>query len=88
MALVLAFLHQSGIRILRNLDDWLVQALLRELVLQALDFVLQLRLELGIVINRDKSNLVPSQRLIYLGMVLDTVSFRASPTQLRVEKLL
>ena len=60
MAPVSAFLHQSGIRIRRYLEDWLVQASSRELVLQALDSVLQLCLELGIVINRDKSNLIPS----------------------------
>ena len=58
------------------------------MVLQALDSVLQLCLELRIVINRDKSDLVPSQRIVYLGMVLDTVSFRASPARPRVKKLL
>ena len=59
MAPVSAFLHQSGIWICRYLNDWLIQASSRELVLQALDSVLRLCLDLGIVINRDKSNLVP-----------------------------
>ena len=31
---------------------------------------------------------VPTQSMVYLGVLLDAVSFRASPTQKRVEKLL
>ena len=87
MALVLTFLHCAGIRIRRYLDDWLIQASSRSQVLQALDVVLSLCHSLGIVVNWEKS-LEPSQRTIYLGVLLDSVSFRASPAQKRVEKLL
>ena len=51
MAPVSTFLHHLGIRIRRYLDDWLIQAPSRLLVLQALDTVLQLCQELGIVVN-------------------------------------
>ena len=88
MALVSAFLHHSGIRLRRYLDDWLIQASSREQVLLALDAVLQLCSSLGIVVNWDKSHLVPTQRMVYLGVLLDSVSFRASPALKRVEKLL
>ena len=88
MAPVSAFLHRSSIRIRRYLDNWLPQASSRDLVLQALDSVLHLCRSLGIVINMVKSTLVPSQRIIYLGMQLDSLAFRASPSQPRVEKLL
>ena len=82
MAPVSAFLHREGVRIRRCLDDRLVQAPSRDPVLCALDSVLRLCWDLGIVVNRAKSHLVPSQRIVYRGMVLDSLSFRASPTQL------
>ena len=81
-------LHRAGIRIRRYLDDWLIQAPSYALVLQALDTVLQLCQDLGIVVNWEKPNLVPSQWVVYLEVILDSLSFRASPSQLRVEKLL
>ena len=88
MAPVSAFLHQSGIRLRRYLDDWLIQASSREQVLLALESVLLLCQSLGIVVNWEKSQLIPSQRVEYLGVLLDSVSFRASPVLKRVEKLL
>ena len=44
--------------------------------------------ELGIVVNPQKSNLVPSQVVQYLGVVIDARAFRASPSQERISKLL
>ena len=87
MALVSAFLHRLGIRMCRYLGDWLLQASSRPLVLQAMDTVIHLCQALGIVINWEKSNLIPSQRVVYLGVILDSTLFRASPSQPRVEKL-
>ena len=88
MAPVSAMLHRAGIRIRRYLGDWLIQASSRAEVLQALNTVLHLCHQLGIVFNWEKSHLEPVQRGIYLGALLDSVSFRASPTQKRIEKLL
>ena len=82
MAPVSAFLHRLGIPMCRCLDDWLLQASSRPLVLQALETVIHLCQDLGIVINWEKSNLIPSQRVI-----LNSTLFRASPSQPRVEKL-
>ena len=87
MAPVSAFLHRLGIRMWRYLDDWLIQASSRPLVLQALETVIHLCQDLGIVINWEKSNLLPWQRVVYLGVILDSTLFRASPSQPRVEKL-
>ena len=72
MAPVTAILHSMGIRMRRYLDDWLV---------------LQLCHELGIVVNPQKSNLVPSQVVQYLGVVIDSTSFRASPSEERISRL-
>ena len=88
MAPVSAILHRMGVRLRRYLDDWLLQASSREQVLLALRTVLQLCRHLGIVVNWEKSQLVPTQQMIYLGVLLDSISFRASPALKRVEKLL
>ena len=87
MAPVSAFLHRLGIRMCWYLGDWLIQASSRPLVLQALETVIHLCEDLGIVINWEKSNLLPSQRVVYLCVILDSTLFRASPSQPRVEKL-
>ena len=88
MAPVSTILHTLGIRLRRYLDDWLIQASSREQVLLSLRTVLQLCNSLGIVVNWEKSQLVPTQRICYLRVLLDSVSFRASPAQKRVDKLL
>ena len=88
MAPVSAILHSLGVRLRRYLDDWLIQAYSREQVLLALRTVLRLCSSLGIVVNWEKSQLVPTQIICYLGVLLDSVNFRASPAQKRVDKLL
>ena len=88
MAPVSAILHTLGIRLRRYLDDWLIQASSGEQVLLSLRTVLQLCNSLGIVVNWEKSQLVPTQRICYLGVLLDSLSFRASPAQKCVDKLL
>ena len=86
MAPVSAIIHSMGIRMRCYLDDWLVQSSSRESLLRDLQTVLQLCHELGIVVNPQKSNLVPSQVVQYLVVIIDT-SFRASPSQERISKL-
>ena len=87
MAPVSAILHSWGIRMRRYLDDWLVQSSSRVALLHDLQVVLNLCRELGIVVNPSKSHLVPSQVVQYLGVVIDSRSFRASPSSERVSKL-
>ena len=87
MAPVSAILHSMGIRMRRYLDDWLVQSASRESLLRDLRTVLQLCHELGIVVNPQKSNLVPLQVVQYLGVVIDSTSFRASPSEERISRL-
>ena len=87
MAPVSAILHSWGIRMRRYLDDWLVQSSSRESLLRDLWVVLDLCRELGIVLNPEKSHLIPSQVVQYLGVVIDSQSFRASPSPDRVARL-
>ena len=87
MAPVSAILHSWGIRMRRYLDDWLVQSSSRDSLLHDLQVVLDLCRELGIVVNPAKSHLVPSQVVQYLGVVIDSRSFRASQSSERVARL-
>ena len=87
MAPVSAILRSWGIRMRRYLDDWLVQSSSRDSLLHDLQVVLDLCQELGIVVNPSKSHLVPSRVVQYLGVVIDSRSFRASPSSERVAKL-
>ena len=87
MAPISAILHSMGIRMRRYLDDWLVQSSSRDSLVRDLQTVLSLCHELGIVVNPQKSNLVPSQIVQYLGVVIDSISFRASPSQDRISRL-
>ena len=87
MAPVSAILHSWGIRMRRYLDDWLVQSSSRLSLIHDRQVVLDLCHELGIVMNPEKSRLEPSQVLQYLGVVIDTRSFRASPSPDRVARL-
>ena len=87
MTPVSAILHSMGFRMSRYHDDWLVQSASRESLLRDLPTVLQLCHELGLWSNPKKSNLVPSQVVQYLGVIIDSTSFRASPSEERISRL-
>ena len=88
MAPISAILHRYGIRMLRYLDDWLILAESRDTCIQARDRLLHLCGELGLLVNHEKSSLVPSQTMTYLGMQILSVRFIAKPTETRVVNLL
>ena len=88
MAPVSPILHSMGIHLRRYLDDWLIRSSSREAVLHDLQMVLNLCREFGIVVNPEKSNFVPSQRVLYLGTVLDSRSLVASPSPDWIARLL
>ena len=48
--------------------------------------VLQLCQVLGIIVNLEKSSLIPSQLIVYLGIQIESQTFRALPTPSRIEK--
>ena len=84
--IVAAFLHAQGIRLLRYLDDWLFLEDSPEAVARSLDLVISTCLALIIRVNVEKSELRPTQRMTYLGMVIDSVTFRAFPSEERTER--
>ena len=87
-AVVSAWAHSHGIRLLRYLDDWLFLASSEAVAKKNVQDLLSLCPYLGIVINEEKSDLVPSQTANYLGMTIDTGVARIFPALARVEKFL
>ena len=87
MALISAILLSLGVCMRRYLNDCLVQSPSQGSLLGDLQTVLQLCHELGVVVNPQQSNLVPSQVVLYLGVVIDSTSFRASPSAGRISRL-
>ena len=78
-AVVSAWAHSHGIRLLHYLDDWLVLSSLEREAKQAIQSLLSLCRTLGIVIN-ENSDLVPSQTAKYLGMTIDTEAGKVLPS--------
>ena len=87
-AVVSAWAHSHGIRLLHYLDDWLVLSSSEREAKQAIQSLLSLCCTLRIVINEKKSDLVPSRTAKYLGMTIDTEAGKVFPSLARVEKFL
>ena len=87
-AAVSVWAHSHGIRLLRYLDDWLVLASLATETKKNVQDLLSLCYSLGIVINEEKSDLIPSQTANYLDMTINTGAARIFPSHARVEKFL
>ena len=85
---VSAWAHSHGIRLLWYLDDWLVLASSEATAKKKVQDLLSLCHSLGIVINEEKSDLVPSQTANYLGMIINTEAARIFPALAWVEKFL
>jgi hypothetical protein len=73
LAPIVAILHRKGIFLYPYLDDCLLVAKSKELLIQAIQITQQVLMEAGFVINQKKSFLTPVQRLKFLGMELDTM---------------
>ncbi len=71
------FLRQMGIRILNYLDDWLILAQSEVELLSLRTLILSHLERLGLRVNFAKSALSPSQRVSFLGTVLDSAHMRA-----------
>ena len=72
----MAPLRLSGLRIRTFIDDWLIIAKSKEKVSLVTGRVLAHITSLGFKMNASKSNLTPSQNVIFLGLELNSVSMQ------------
>jgi hypothetical protein len=80
--------RKADINICQYLDDWLIFAASPDQTVRDTRVVLDLCNSLGLVVNWDKSELVPTQRFAFLGSEYDLVRYEIKPTQERFTKLL
>ena len=75
-----AFIRRRGVRIFMYLDDWLIIAEDEVTAKAHTLWVLELTQSLGWLINQAKSDLIPSQKPVFLGAVLDFTVGQVFPT--------
>ena len=85
--LISALAHRHGYRMYRYLDDWLLVGQSQQETQAATKFLLDKSLQLGLLVNFDKSELQPTQRAVFLGMDLDTSTFLVRPSESRLSRL-
>lgn len=86
-AVVAAHLRSQNIRLTTYLDDWFALNQLRKMLVQDRDTCLCLLVALGFIVNLEKSNLVPTQSITYIGGLFLLDQSLVLPTPERVQKL-
>ena len=84
---VVAFLRERGMRLIIYLDDILVISSSQE---EAREYVLLIRdlfSSLGLINNEKKSQLVPSQEVVFLGYLISTVTMNISLPSEKMRKI-
>ena len=83
-----AFVRERyNVMIFQYLDDWLLLARDRQLLAEATLRFVRLCMDLGIVVNVEKSELVPTQRLVHLGIEWNFATCIVRPPMEKVTKL-
>ena len=78
---------QKGIRIHQYLDDWLVRASTHHTCLQHTQTLVTFCQELGWLVNKEKSELVPKQVFNFVGYQFDLKEGKVRPTEERWQAL-
>ena len=84
---VKVLVHGMGINLCQYLDDWLIYSTSRDQCLRDTGQVLQLCHTMGLLIHETKSDLIPTQKFIFLGYQFDLTSFQVTPTLERYHKI-
>ena len=87
LAPVVAYLHLSGVMVFPYLDDWLLVVPSHAQLIKDISFTLFLLSALGLQMNQEKSTLHPTQRVSYIGAVLDASSGWAFLPEDRILKI-
>ena len=80
-------LQSRGIRVHQYLDDWLLRAKTRHQCLFQTKELIHVVQDLGFVINFEKSELEPTQKIDFLGYQFDLVQGKVFPTEKKLKIL-
>ena len=80
-------IRNKGIGLVIYLDDMAIISSSRELSSQEAAIVVQILESLGFIINKEKSVLIPSQKMVFLGYVIDSVEMTVSLPEEKLNKL-
>lgn len=84
---VAAILRRLGIRLIVYLDDWLLLNESSEGLTKEVEKALTLFSRLGLTVNHEKSVLSPSQRVEFLGMIVDTTRMSLSISEEKLDRI-
>ena len=87
VSVVAAHLRVNNIRLIAYLDDWLVVNKNKNLLLSDREKVLNLLTQLGFIVNVAKSQLTPTQKIVYLGSHFNLTLGLVYPTVERIQAL-
>jgi hypothetical protein len=87
ISVVAAYLRTLGIRLAVYLDDWLIVNQNKRQLLSDRGNCLNLMKSLGFLVNKEKSTLIPTQTLVYLGALFHLDKGLIYPIQDRIVKL-
>lgn len=85
---VFAFIRQQGISSFYYIDDSLIEADNFAQCEQHANVLVDLLEKLGFFVNREKSALVPSTTIHYLGHILDSVKFKVFLPDEKIDKII
>ncbi|MBV2113508.1 MAG: reverse transcriptase-like protein [Candidatus Thiodiazotropha sp. (ex Ctena orbiculata)] len=88
MSVIATHLHKKAITLFPYLDDWLSKNQNRQLLLEHRHFTVHLISSLGLLINQEKSDLIPSQNFNFIGMEFLTLTNTVRIPLERIQSLL
>ena len=87
ISVIAAHLRAQNIRLASYLDDWLALNQPKRLLVQDREKCLNLLVALGFIINKEKSELIPKQEIVYIGGAFHLKLGIVTPTPERLRKL-
>ena len=87
VSVVAGYLRMQNLRLAVYLDDWFLLNAVREILIQNRRVMLNLLSRLGFLVNREKSQLQPTQQIVYIGGLFDLQKGLVRPTSDRIQKI-
>lgn len=87
VSVLAGYLRMQNLRLAVYLDDWFLLNAVRSKLIVDRDLALNLLARLGFIVNREKSQLQPSQQIVYIGGFFQLDKGLVLPTPDRVEKI-